>query len=90
MAVLASALSVIAFIPNVAQEVVAAAFLTLGGGVIAALATLRGITAFGARRTSHESPAMAAAAIALSILPLVLGLLILPSVGCYLSEACYG
>ena len=93
MAVLAVALPVVGFVGIVVglvQEVFTVVLLALSGGVVAVIALIRGIAALRARRSAHESPAMAATAIAISVLPLLSGLLIAPSLGCFVGEGCGG
>lgn len=65
-------------------------FLGLAGGVIAVFALVQGIAAFRARRAAHESAAMASTAIAISVLPLLAAVLLLPSLSCYVGEGCGG
>ncbi len=89
-ALIGLAFPVVAFIPDLVQEVMTMLLLALVGGVIAAFALVQGVRALRARRAAHESPAMAASAIAVAVLPLLGALLLLPSVGCYVGEGCGG
>ncbi len=90
LALIALALPVVAFIPDLVQEVLTMILLALAGGAVAVFALVQGIGAFRARRAAHESPAMAASAIAVSVLPIIAALLLLPSLGCYFGESCGG
>jgi hypothetical protein len=90
LALLGVALPAIAFIPDFVQEVFTVIVLALAGGAVAVFALTQGIGAFRARRAAHESPAIAATAIAISILPMLGALLLLPSLSCYMGEGCGG
>jgi hypothetical protein len=90
LALVGVALPAVAFIPDFVQEVFTVIVLVLAGGAVAVFALTQGIGAFRARRAAHESPAIAATAIAISILPMLGALLMLPSLSCYMGEGCGG
>ena len=90
MAGLAVAFPVMAFIPGLVQEVLTMVLLGLAGGVVAIFAVSYGVAGLRAQRVAHGSPAIAVTAIAISVLPMLGAVLLLPSLGCYVGEGCGG
>lgn len=90
LAGLAVVLPLVAFIPGPVQEVFTMVLLVLGGGVVAIFALTYGVSAFRASRAAHESPAVAATAIGISVFPTLGALLLVPSLSCYFREGCGG
>lgn len=90
LAGLAVAFPVMAFIPGLVQEVLTMVLLGLAGGVVAIFAVSYGVAGLRAQRVAHGSPAIAVTAIAISVLPMLGAVLLLPSLGCYVGEGCGG
>jgi len=90
LALISLALPVLAFTPGLMQEIFTSLVVALLGAAVAVFALVYGIAAFRAKRAAHESPRLAAGAIAISVLPLLAAVLLLPSLGCYFGEDCGG